>query len=184
MNPYHTSSQSSNTPPSGVKRPCPTCNHTDLETQEVTTTFPYVDGDKEIDLAVTLPVHTCRACGFEFTDDEAERRRHEAVCKYRDVLPPAEIRAIRGHLTRQAFSKITGLGEATLGRWERGELIQTDANDRLLYLLTFSENIDRLRGRSESPSKTEQHRASPLPSLRAIPNPSLRLLQEAVEFVL
>ena len=38
-------------------------------------------------------------------------------------------------MTRAAFTRVTGLGEATLNRWENGIMIQTLANDRYLRLL-------------------------------------------------
>ena len=38
------------------------------------------------------------------------------------------------------------LGIATVSRWERGVLIQNEANDRFLRLLQFPDNVDRLRG--------------------------------------
>jgi DNA-binding transcriptional regulator YiaG len=70
-------------------------------------------------------------------------------------MTPAEVRAVRqkaGSLSRAEFARITRLGEATIGRWERGELIQNAANDQLLYLLTFPENVVRLRDRIEKPN--------------------------------
>lgn len=38
-------------------------------------------------------------------------------------------------MTRAQFSEVTGLGEASLNRWENGINIQTHANDRYLRLL-------------------------------------------------
>ena len=50
-------------------------------------------------------------------------------------------------MTRAAFAEMTRLGEASLARWEKGLLIQNPANDQLLYLLRFPENVERLRAR-------------------------------------
>jgi DNA-binding transcriptional regulator YiaG len=97
-----------------------------------------------------VPLRRCRDCGFEFLDSVAEERQHDAVCRHLGVMTPAEIRQIRqkaGSLSRGEFAKISRVGEASLGRWERGELIQNAANDQLLYLLTFPENLNRLRER-------------------------------------
>ena len=62
-------------------------------------------------------------------------------------MTPAEIRAIRAELgkTRREFAELTGIGEASLARWESGRLIQNVAYDTLLHLLTFPENVDRIR---------------------------------------
>jgi putative zinc finger/helix-turn-helix YgiT family protein len=167
---------------------CPACDHHEVDTEETATTFPYGDGDDAVELEVTLPVHTCRQCGFQFTDEEAERRRHDAICKHRRLMTPKRIRAIRGEFTQRQFSQLTGLGEATIGRWERGELIQSDANDRLLFLLTYSDNIDRLRNRDTEvdPAVGAHAFAQRLrfPSFRALRNPAKELLKEAEDFVL
>ena len=38
-------------------------------------------------------------------------------------------------MTRARFAQVTGLGEASLNRWENGLTVQTHANDRYLRLL-------------------------------------------------
>ena len=100
-------------------------------------TFTYGLGADAAELTVTLPVHVCPSCGLEFLDDEAETLKHEAVCAHLGVLSPKEIRGIREMhgMSRAAFSKVTGLDEETLNRWENGTLIQSAANDRYLRLL-------------------------------------------------
>lgn len=55
-------------------------------------------------------------------------------------------------MSRTAFAEITGFGEATLNRWERGAVIQNRANDRYLRLLASPDILDRLR--STEPRKT------------------------------
>ena len=47
-------------------------------------------------------------------------------------------------MTRAAFAAMTGLGEATLGRWETGAGIQSYANDRYLRLLAQTDGMSRL----------------------------------------
>jgi DNA-binding transcriptional regulator YiaG len=135
-----------------VSLSCPACGHGSVETTQIEHKFPYGDGDKGVELSATVPLRRCLECGVEFFDAVAEEIRHEAVCRYLGVMPPAEVQAVRrmsGSLSRGEFAKITRLGEATIGRWERGELIQNAANDQLLYLLTFPENLTRLRDRLE-----------------------------------
>ena len=110
-------------------------------------TFRYGTGADAAELTVRLPVHVCPSCGFECLDHEAETLKHEAICAHLGVLSPNEIRGIRGMhgMSRAAFSKVTGLGEATLNRWENAILIQNAANDRYLRLLTSPNNIRMLK---------------------------------------
>ena len=110
-------------------------------------TFTYGSGDGAVDLTVEIPIRTCGSCGFEFLDHEAEILKHEAVCAHLGVLSPKAIRDIRrmhDNMSRAAFSKMTGLGQATLNRWENGILIQNRANDRYLRLLASRANVQAL----------------------------------------
>lgn len=68
---------------------------------------------------------------------EAARIRHEAICRRLDLMTPERIKSIRERLemTQKQFSDLTGIGEATLSRWERGRLLQCRAYDNFLRLL-------------------------------------------------
>ena len=118
---------------------CPLCGDEEITTSQESFTFNY--GPKE--LTAKVPVRRCKACEFEYLDGEAERLEHEAVCRHLGVLSPTEIRRIRGkcNMTRARFAEVTGLGEASLNRWENGLSIQTHAYDRYLRLLTRPRNI-------------------------------------------
>ena len=90
------------------------------------------------------------AVDFEFLDHEGEQLRHEAVCRHLGVLSPADISDIRKRfgMTRAAFAEVTGLGEATLNRWENGAVVQNlarGANDRYLRLLALPGVMDSLK---------------------------------------
>jgi putative zinc finger/helix-turn-helix YgiT family protein len=138
-----------------LDRRCPSCGRTAIDTEEIERRFPYGAGDQAVQLSAVVPLRRCRDCGFEFLDAEAEEKQAEAVCRHLGVMTSSEVRAIRrkaGALSRTEFARITRLGEATIGRWERGELIQNAANDQLLYLLTFPENVTRLRNRNRNRS--------------------------------
>ena len=125
---------------------CPQCEGV-VETTRHEDVFRYGDGELAVDLPVTLPVRRCQACGIEFLDHEAERVKHEALCRHFGVLTPWEIREIRKKhgLSRAAFAELTGLGAASLGRWETGALIQSLANDRYLRLLATPGGLDALK---------------------------------------
>ena len=126
---------------------CPQCAADTVTTFRHHDTFRYGSGKSAVDLSVNLPVRRCGSCEFEFIDDEAERLKHDAVCEHLGVLSPGAIRQIRKSygMTRAAFAEITGLGEATLNRWENGITVQTLANDRYMRLLARPEIMNRLR---------------------------------------
>jgi putative zinc finger/helix-turn-helix YgiT family protein len=128
---------------------CPICGKSRIRTTPTEDPFRYGTGKEAVELTVVVPVRSCVDCGYQFLDEEAEDIRHEAVCRHLGVLTPSEILALRRRydVTRMQFAEITRLGEATLGRWERGALIQNAAYDQLLYLLSFEENFERLRER-------------------------------------
>ncbi len=128
---------------------CASCGASSVGTEMVVEEFAYGGGEDSVPLRATVPMRTCRECGFQFTDHHAEDARHDAVCRHLGVMTPREVEAVRTRLgmTRAAFAEITRLGEASLARWEKGLLIQNPANDQLLYLLRFPENVERLRSR-------------------------------------
>ncbi len=116
-------------------------------------TFEYGGREKPFSVTARIPSLRCTACGFRFYNDAAEQARHEAACRHLGVMTPDEIRALRKRYgsTQEAFAALTGLGVASLGRWERGQGIQNEASDVLLHLLTFPENVERLRRRQGEP---------------------------------
>ena len=115
---------------------CPDCGGT-FERQWEDTTIPYGTGQDEADIPVRLPVYTCVDCGLQTLDEEGERLEHEAVCHFHGVLSPREIKSIRKThgMTREDFAELTGIGESSLGRWERALNVQSIAYDRYLRLL-------------------------------------------------
>lgn len=118
------------------KPTCPYCEQP-ARTALVDDSFTYGSGEDAVQLHVRLPVRHCEACDFHFIDHVGERIQTEAVYRHHGLLTPWEIRAIRERrrLSRAAFAKITGLGEATIKRWETGAIAQNRANDRYLRLL-------------------------------------------------
>lgn len=118
---------------------CPQCGKDSITTRWILDSFKYGTGDSAVTLQVDLPVRSCHLCDLQFLDHEGESLRHEAVCRHLGILSPAEVLGIRKvyGMTRSAFAEITGLGEATLSRWENGAVIQNLANDRYLRLLSL-----------------------------------------------
>jgi len=128
-----TQEQSRNT-----ERRCPVCGAGKLHRRVVSERFTY-DGDRGPILveAKDVPMQVCDACGETFTGPDAARIRHHAICRALGLLTPEEIKALRERLgkTQQEFAELTGIGEATISRWERGRLLQNRANDNFLRLI-------------------------------------------------
>lgn len=132
------------------KTECPNCGAIDVSTKSEPEQFMYGKGEAAVELTVSLPVHTCQNCGFQFTDANADNAKHEAICRHLGVHAPKEIVALRTRyaLTRAEFAQITRIGEASIQRWETGQLIQNPGYDQLLFLLNYPANLDRLRERA------------------------------------
>ena len=126
---------------------CARCGAEDVHASEQRHTFRYGSRDSAADLTVDLPVRRCAACGFEFLDRESEKVKLEAICDHLGVLSPSGIRRIRERyaMTQAEFAAITGLGTATLVRWENGSMNHTRAYDRYMRLLENPEVMRRLR---------------------------------------
>ena len=124
---------------------CPGCNGV-TETFWSNQGYQFGEGESAVEIDVSIPVHRCVQCALEFLDDEGQRLKHEALCAHFGVLTPREIRDIRRRhgMTRAEFAKISGLGEASLGRWEKGTVIQNYGNDRYLRLLAAPNGIEQL----------------------------------------
>lgn len=129
---------------------CPACDKQVVQEQWIDESFEYGVGERSTTLRVRVPLCHCENCGLEFTDYRAEELRHAAVCRHLKLLTPAEIIAIRERngMSQQAFADLSRIGRASLARWESGSIFQNASVDGFLYLLCFSENIERLRQRS------------------------------------
>jgi HTH-type transcriptional regulator/antitoxin MqsA len=122
----------------GQGRRCPSCGHQPLVAQRIRDEFEYGPDDERMRVvAEAVPVLTCPACGEVLYGPEAAAIRHQAICRALGLLSPAEIKALRERLgpDQEDFARLTGIGVATLSRWERGRLLQTRALDRYLRVL-------------------------------------------------
>ena len=128
------------------KSRCPVCGKGQLERRLVTDRFEYaVDDKKTLVEAERVPVEVCNSCNEIFYGPEAARVRHDAACRALGLLTPNEIKGIRESLgmTQEEFAELTGIGQATISRWERGRLLQNRAHDRYLRLL--ADNAENVR---------------------------------------
>lgn len=124
----------------GVKGPveaCALCGEKSATRQIRTQQFAYREGANEVLLIAEIPVVTCDACGETYTAEGAEEAQHDAVCRYLGRLTPDEIRSLRDRngLTQAKLAEQTGIGIASIKRWEAGNVIQSAALDAALRLL-------------------------------------------------
>ena len=126
---------------------CPQCENNLVSTSIQKREYVYGSDESAVRLPVENPVHSCNQCDFQFTDWEAEEIEHNALCQHFGVLTPKEIIQLRRRhkMSRAAFSQLTGLGEASLSRWEKGINIQNLAHDRYLRLLDYPAILNRLK---------------------------------------
>lgn len=116
---------------------CPVCGKTGVSETWEEQTFPF-GSDSPVDLHVRVPVMTCAACGFSFTDDRAAQIRHDEACRYQNLVTPDEIRRVREDvygMSRREFEKSFGISEASLERWENRKLFPSRQATTLLRLL-------------------------------------------------
>ncbi len=128
---------------------CPNCEGDNVSFEYRDEQFTYGANEDAVELTAHVLVQKCDDCELEFTGDDADMIRHEAVCRHLGVLTPSEIVDIRKEygLSRSEFAAITRLGEASLSRWEPGNGIQSAALDDYLYLLQQPQNFERIRKR-------------------------------------
>lgn len=129
---------------------CAMCGSSNVKTRQVKDSFEYGSGDSRVFLNADIPVHSCVKCSFEFTGNKADDLRHEAVCRHLGLLTPEEVRSVRNNMSKAEFSRQTGIGEASLSRWERGSVIQNVAMDKFLYLLSLTGNLEALKNRTSA----------------------------------
>ena len=125
-------------------RSCPNCGHAPLREETITDRFTYqVDGEEPIDVEVRdVPIEVCPNCHERYFGPAAVRVQQAAVSRALGLLTPAEIQAIRERFgpTQADFARLTGIGEATISRWERGRMLPNPAMDRYLRLLDGNPN--------------------------------------------
>ncbi len=131
------------------QRHCSICGHVPLRATTVDRTFEYgTDEEERIRVhAAQVPIEVCDSCGETYTGPEAARVEHEAICRTLGLPSPSEIVALRERLglSQSELAELTGIGKATISRWERGRMLPNRAMARYLSLLDYRENVDRLR---------------------------------------
>jgi putative zinc finger/helix-turn-helix YgiT family protein len=128
---------------------CPNCKQGRLQDRHIAEDITFPVGEETIVVHVErVPIRVCDVCGESFSGPDAAAIRHEAICRHQGLLTPREIKELRESLgmTQAELARITGIGEATISRWERGRLLQNKALDRFLRLLASnSRNLEFLK---------------------------------------
>jgi len=137
-----------------------------------------------------VPIEICDGCGESFSGPEAARVEHEAICRALDLPTPSEIIALRERLqlSQAEFSELTGIGKATISRWERGRMLPNRALARYLQLLARDPaNVTVLKSivsasrkpavpaeQPQSQRDPKQYKFEPVPGLtrRSVPVPT------------
>ena len=169
---------------------CPSCGSNHVSEANEIEHFQYGDKENAQILSVLISVHHCASCGFSFTTEDASELKHDAVCRHLGVMTPNEVRGVRERygLSQADFAELSKIGKASLARWESGSLIQNQANDNFLYLLTYEDNFKRLRDRTRLPDGVGGSIANVVPfrpKFRSLPQSDMERLQlEAKRFVL
>lgn len=94
-----------------------------------------------VQLYYTTAFYRCQQCGEEFlTYEQARQSDQNAAAARREfdrLLSPDEIKAIRTRLslTQEDAARIFGGGKNAFSKYERGEVMQSIAMDRLLRLI-------------------------------------------------
>lgn len=61
---------------------CARCGSSDVETAWIADDFRYGEGSDAVTLRSHVPLRSCKQCGFEFLDHEAEDVRQQVVCDF------------------------------------------------------------------------------------------------------
>ena len=157
---------------------CAMCGSSKVTTKWLMDSFEYGSDETKVLLEVEIPVHNCGECSFEFTDHSADLLQHEAICRHLGLLSPSEVRAVRMNMSKAKFSRQTGIGEASLNRWEKGVVLQNVAMDNYLYLLKLPGNFEALQDRHD---KTDSREAMPS-SFQVIDIRDEKMKQRAIAF--
>lgn len=127
-----------------VADPCPQCDGEEVVTRWVDDVMTWGSGDLKSRIPVYVPVRTCAACDLQYIDQHGGPR-HAVSASDRPNVGGRQHAKVP---TDRLVAHVTGLGEATIGRWENGLVIQNHANDRYLRLLAMPHVIRALQRRA------------------------------------
>lgn len=134
---------------------CPMCEHGTLAPNTYSDTFQHHGADLIVD---GLECYICGECGADPVFEDQIRRNHARVADARrhadGLLTGREILTLRKSLglSQQDASEVFGGGSNAFSKYERGEVVQSVAMDRLLRLVArYPLLLDDLRGHPGRP---------------------------------
>jgi putative zinc finger/helix-turn-helix YgiT family protein len=144
-------------PPVGHDRPfpwrCIECGNKEIYplATDYTTTIKH-DGRPYTIRIPDLEIPTCRKCGDQLIDYDADERIRDTLRAHVGMLTSQEINANRLELgmNQQELAEQLGVAKETISRWETGA-IQSRAMDNLLRLFFESREVRRLLERRFEP---------------------------------
>lgn len=157
--------------PAAALEVCAVCGAKAATRSKRTQQFAYREGGNEVELIAQIPVLSCASCGETYTADGAEEAQHSAVCRYLGRLSPEEIKDLRrrNRLTQQKLAELTGIGIASIKRWENGLVIQNASLDARLR------SVDQRRDEAARSRPTPRFRTTfSRETLEAAPHFALR----------
>ena len=122
---------------SGVESRCPGCGATALRTVRKNVKFPvHASGGKHVMAHATVDTNICARCGAGFESESAWDARDDAASEALGLLSAPQILAARTRLgwSRRELSERTGIGTASIFRWETRRKRQSRSNDMLLRM--------------------------------------------------
>jgi putative zinc finger/helix-turn-helix YgiT family protein len=165
---------------------CPSCESNDVVLKYENQKFDYNNGAL-VSLSVTVPVNFCQnpECREAFLGEQAMKIRHDAICTHLGLLTPSTIQEIRMRkaTTVEAFASITGIGIATIRRWESGSIFQSKSQDNFLRLLAREDNFAFLSTAKTSrvEQNVEEKRKDKFPAIAENKLNSLRSQQQVFQ---
>jgi putative zinc finger/helix-turn-helix YgiT family protein len=159
---------------------CPDCDSHDVPLSYEKQTFEYGVGAEAVLLSADVPMYRCGECGYAFVGPQGADIEHEIICRHLGLLSPSEIKGIRVKLgfSQAALAGLTGIGVASIARWEAGHLMQNRSYDNLLRMLVYPENVERLQTRFASGQVPLPARVTKIVP-RALPKEQLGRLQSS-----
>ena len=127
----------SNKQKSEIKK-CPFCDAHGLTAVQKTKTFGYGVGEMQVAVRAQLPYLRCPNCDAEIETEETGRLAEDAGRRALGMMVGKDLKNFRNDvlgLSIRDMSRITGVGTASLIRWEKGKLRPNRSMDLLMMIL-------------------------------------------------
>jgi len=163
-----------------MRRFCPSCGK---ETEWEKVIHPIEMDIRGENIVVEAEYYRCGECQAEYEDLNSNydpyNIAYEEYRRRKGMVQPAQIREFRKRydLTQKELSKLLGLGDVTLSRYENGAL-QDKVHDKLLQLVMDPQNL--LRITNEKPYALSDEKRSKLLKKLHFESPILNCVQAAL----